>query len=67
MPLSGGIEGHRAVMGWRVHVTKHQPDPHADEMSYLPAVVPLLTTRCLYQGWGMSVGLTGVFGGQQGV
>ena len=39
-------------MGVGVHLTKHQPDPQADEMSYLPAVVPLLTTRCLYWGGG---------------
>ena len=38
------------VMGVGVHLTKHQPDPQADHMSYRPAVVPLLTTRYLY--WG---------------
>ena len=39
--------------GWGVHLTKHQSDPQADDMSCWPAVVPFLTTRCLYVvGWG---------------
>ena len=38
MPLLGG------------HLTKGQPDPKADQMSSWPDVVPLLATRCLYQG-----------------
>ena len=63
MPLPGrycrGIEGD----GVWVHLTKHQPDPQADDMSCWPAVVPLLTTRCLY--WsegGVSRGPTGYRG-----
>ena len=35
-----------------VHLTKHQHNPQAEDMSHLPAVVPLLTTKCLYWGWG---------------
>ena len=43
-----------------VHLTKGQPDPQADHMSFRPAVVPLLTTRCLYLGgMGVSKGPTG--------
>ena len=46
--------------GWKegVHLTKHQPDSQTDQMSCWPAVVPLLTTRCLYWGWGW-VGASG--------
>ena len=39
--------------GVRGYLTKHQPDPQAVDMSCWPAVVPLLTTRCLYWGWGV--------------
>ena len=37
---------------WGVHLTKGQPYPKADQMSSWPEVVPLLATRCLYQGLG---------------
>ena len=50
MPLCGGIEGAYEV---GVHLTKHHPDPQANDMSCWPAVVPLLTTRCLYWGGGV--------------
>ena len=33
-----------------VHLTKGQSDPKADQMSSWPEVIPLVTTRCLYQG-----------------
>ena len=53
--------------GVRVHLTKHQPDPQADDMSCRPAIVPLLTTRYLYWGWGgtsrVQQGVKGVSGG----
>ena len=64
IPLPGGIEGHRGD-GVGVHLTKHQPDPQADDMSCWPAVVSLLTTRCLYWGGGIkgADGGIGVFGG----
>ena len=45
-----------------VHLTKHQCDPQADDMSCWPIVVPLLTTRCLHWGWG-HLGLSGGVGG----
>ena len=47
-------------MGVGVHLTKHQPDSQADQMSCWPVVVPLLTTRCVY--WG-GEGPTGGIGG----
>ena len=62
MPPPGGIEGAYRVDGVGVHLTKHQPDPQADDMSFWPAVVLLLTTRCLYWGGGIR-GLTGGIGG----
>ena len=43
-PPDASAWGHRGM----VHLTKHQPDPQADQMSCWPAVVPLLTTSCLY-------------------
>ena len=46
MPLPGGVGGDGA------HLTKHQSDPQTDQMSCWPAVVPLLTSRCLDLGWG---------------
>ena len=54
-------------MGVGVHLTKHQSDPQADDMSCWPTWVPLLTTRCLYwgggiMGWQGCRGV-GVFGG----
>ena len=42
---------------WGLHLTKGQPDPKADQMSHWPEVIPLLTTRCLYQGVGADRGL----------
>ena len=62
MPLPGGIEGAWGRVG--VHLTKQQPDPQADDMSCWPAVVPLLTTRCLNWGWvlGASRGCGGIRG-----
>ena len=39
------------VMG--VYLTKHQSEPQADYMSCWPAVVPFLTTTCLYWGGGV--------------
>ena len=44
-----------------VHLTRHQSNPQPDDMSCWPAVVPPLTTRCLYLGWG------GVSGASRGV
>ena len=55
IPLPGTLKGHRGWLGWGVHLTKHQPDPESDQMSCWPAVVPLLSTRCLYWGWGCSL------------
>ena len=52
------------VMDWGVHLTKHQHDPQADDMSCWPAVVPLLITRTLL-GWGG--GIKGPTGGVVGV
>ena len=58
MPLPGGIDGHRGWSG-EVHMTIHQPEPQADDMSCWLAVLQLLTIRCLYLGGGGSVkGLT---------
>ena len=48
----GPLRGHRGDEGKGVHLTTDQPDPQADQMSCWPAGVPLLTTRCLYWGWG---------------
>ena len=51
-----GIEG--AYWGdgcGRIHLTKHHTDPQADHMLCWPAAVPLLTTRCLYWGLGVSI------------
>ena len=62
----GSIEGMREG---GVHLTKHQPDPQADNMSCWPTVVPLLTTRCLSWGlgqWGLAGGV-GVSGGIGGI
>ena len=58
MPLPGGV-------GRGVHLTKHQPDPQADDISCWPAVVPLLTTRCLY--WGRVGGIRELTGGAGGI
>ena len=33
---------------WQVHLTKHHPDQQADDPLSWPALVTLLTTRCLY-------------------
>ena len=49
-------------VGKGVYLTKHQPDPQVDDMSCWPAVVPLLTTRCLYWEWRCQ----GLTWGQQG-
>ena len=56
----GSLIGHEGV---GVQLTKQQPDPQGDDMSCGPAVVPLLTTRCLYWGWGH----WGLAGGVEGV
>ena len=29
----GVLRGHMMVMGWEVHLTKHQPDPQANDVS----------------------------------
>ena len=29
----GALRGYMGVMGWEIHLTKHQPDPQADDMS----------------------------------
>ena len=45
-----------ASWGWwglGIHLTKYQPEPQADQMSCWPAVVTLLTTRCMYWQWGI--------------
>ena len=57
----GALKGH---MGWWVWqcMTKHHPDPQADDMWWWPAVVPLLTTRCLYWGWAVRGAYRGVGG-----
>ena len=47
-----------------VHLTKHQPDQQADHLLCWPAVVWLLTTRCMY--WDGALGLTGGVGGVRG-
>ena len=53
MPLPGGWGGGiKGWLAWGVHLTKDWPDPKADQLSCWPEVVPLLTTRCLYWGWG---------------
>ena len=67
MPLPGGIEGACGGDGVGVHLTKHQPDPQADDMSCWPVVVPLLTIRCLYWEWGGVVGIRKLAGGVGGV
>ena len=56
------VRGHMGVM-W-VHLTKHQPEPQADDMSCWPAVVPPLTTRYLY--WD-GVGASGANKGCRGI
>ena len=62
MPLTGGLWGHMVVgYIWQ----NHQPDPWVDDMSFWPAVVLLLTTRCLY--WGGSGGIRGLTGGEGGI
>ena len=50
-------------MGWwgGIHLAK-QPKPHADDMSFWPAVVPLLTTRCLCGGGGSQGDQQGMWG-----
>ena len=63
MPLSGAWRG---IGGGPSDQTKHQPDPQADQMSCWPAVVPLLTTRCLYWGWVGCQGANEGLGGCQG-
>ena len=52
IPPPGGIKGYRGDGGEGYNLTKHQPDPQTDDMSCWPAIVPLLTTRCLYWMWG---------------
>ena len=47
------LVGIEVAYGVGVHLTKHQPDPQADDMSSWPAIVPLLTNRCLYWGGGV--------------
>ena len=56
-------------VGGGVHLTKHQPDPQADDVSCWPAVVHHVTTRCLHWGcrWGhqgtkRGVGVLGAMG-----
>ena len=39
-----------------VYLTKGQPDPKAEQMSSWLDIVPLLATRCLYQGVHLSSG-----------
>ena len=43
--------GHKMLLPGRLCLAKSQPDPKADQMSSWPAVVPVLATTCLYQGY----------------
>ena len=52
MSYLGALQG-IGVDGSTGYLTKHQPDPQTDQMSWWPAVVSLLTTRCLYWRWGI--------------
>ena len=48
-----------------VHLTKHHPETQVYGILCWPAVVPLLTTRCLYWGWSV-VGVSGELKGGVG-
>ena len=63
--ISAHGAGITMAVGTRFTLTETgQPDPKADQMSIWHAVVPLLTTRCLY--WGCSGGIKGDERGQRG-